>query len=128
MLDVSVLLGRRLEQVVKHACMWQFAFSDAMNLNEVGLWRLLISGKLKFTSEDHGHQFGLPAPVDCIAELHRELGGVAVTDCVARVGTTDLSISFGDNAMLEVIATSGGYENWVLNGGPFVIVGQPGYE
>ena len=128
MIDVSLLVGRRLEAVVKHDHVWGFTFSGGLGLEVSCLWRLLVTGKLNVTSEDHGHQFGLATPVDGRAVLRQLLVGTPVTAATARAGTVDLSLEFGVRGTLEVIATSAGYEAWVLGGADFFMVGQPGYE
>lgn len=127
MVDISLLLGKRLDQVDKDDFSWGFTFSGGLNLRVECLWRLLVSGKVVITSEDHGQQFGLPAPVDCVGELRR-IEGVSVTSAKVRAGTVDIALDFGDIATLEVIGTSAGYEAWVLSGPDILIVGQPGYE
>jgi len=126
MVDISILLGRILERVVKQEYAWEFTFSGGLMFRVDCLWRMLESGRIARTSEDHGHQFGLPEPVDCICEL-RQLLDKTVTAASVRAGTVDVSLGFGDQ-VLEIIATSAGYEAWVLSGQNVIVVGQPGYE
>jgi hypothetical protein len=128
MTDLSLLLGHRLDDVVKHDYSWEFVFSDRICLQVECLWRLVETGKLRATSEDHGHQFGLPAPVDCVAELRRQLVGATVEDVKVRAGTIDITLAFGSGRALEVIPTSTGYEAWQVNAPGVLIVGHPGYE
>jgi len=126
--DISLLFGKWLVQVEKDDFSWGFMFCDGLKLRVESLWRLIVSGRVVLTSEDHGQQFGLPAPVDCIGELLRRVGGVPVTSARVRARTVDITLDFGDTATLEVIATSAGYEAWALSGLDVLIVGQPGYE
>jgi hypothetical protein len=126
--DISLLVDKRLVQVVKDDFSWGFTFSGGLNLRVECLWRLLVSGRVVITSEDHGQQFGLPAPVDCVGELQRRVEGVPVTSAKVRARSVDISLDFGDIATLEVIATSAGHEAWVLSGQDVLMVGQPGYE
>ena len=128
MIDVSLLVGRRLDDVAKRDHIWEFAFSGGLGLEVGCLWRLLFVERLRLTSEDHGHQFGLPAPVDCLTELRQQIVGASVTAAAVRVGTVDMSLGFDGGYTLEVIATSAGYEAWLLGGGGLLMVGQPGYE
>jgi len=128
MVDLALLLGHRLDDVVKHDYSWEFVFSDRVCLQVECLWRLIVSGKLVITSEDHGQQFGLPAPVDCLAELRRQIIGAAVEDVKVRAGTIDITLGFGSGCVLEVIPTSAGYEAWQVNAPGLLIVGQPGHE
>ena len=129
MVDLSsLLLGHRLDDVVKLDYTWQFVFSDGVSLQVGCLWRLVVAGKLTLTSEDHGHQFGLPAPVDCVVELRREIVGAAVGDLKVRAGTIDITLAFGSGRTLEVIPTSAGYEAWKVSAPGVYMVGNPGYE
>ena len=80
------------------------------------MWRLLDSAHIEVTSEDHGQQFGLPAPLDCLARLRERIVGASVTSVHLRKGTLDLSIGFETGYTLEVIPTSAGYEAWQIGG------------
>jgi hypothetical protein len=124
----SLLLGRRLDDVVKHDYSWDFVFSDRVCLRVECLWRLVVSGRLAVTSEDHGHQFGLPSPVDCLGELRRQIIGAAVQDVNVRAGTIDITLGFGSGRTLEVIPTSAGYEAWQVSASGILMVGNPGHE
>src|SRR5579862_5495072 len=94
MTDISWLTEHRLDSVVKNEFTWDFVFSDGVNLQAECLWRLLESGHIVVTSEDHGHQFGLPKPIDCVEELCRRIGGAEVSSVGIRDGTLDLAIGF----------------------------------
>jgi hypothetical protein len=124
----SLLLSRRLDDVVKHDFTWEFVFSDRVRLQAACLWRLVVSGRLVLTSEDHGHKFGLPAPVDCVVGLQREIVGATVEDVKVRPGTIDITVGFGAGKTLEVIPTSAGYEAWQVNAPDVLMVGNPGHE
>jgi hypothetical protein len=126
--NISLLVGHRLDDVVKHGYSWEFVFSGALNFQVGCLWRLIVLGRIAITGEDHGQQFGLPAPVDCVKVLRQHVIGASVTDVKVRTGTLDVSLEFGTGTILEVIPNSAGYEAWQLNGRDILIVGQPGYE
>ncbi len=76
------------------------------------LWRVIVDGRLRLTSGDHGHQYGLPAPLDCHIEGKKLLVGRRVTAWRLREGTADLTLDFEGGIQLEVIAKSSGYEPW----------------
>ncbi len=128
MADLSLLLGHRLDDVVKHDFTWEFIFSERHRLQVESLWRLVVSGRLLVTSEDHGHQFGLPARVDCLSELRQQIIGATIENVRVRSGTIDITLDFGSERILEVITTSAGYEAWQVGGPDVLIVGNPGYE
>lgn len=128
MIDLSLLVGRQLEQVARHDGSWGFTFTGGVALRVDCLWRVTESGRLLLTSEDHGHRFGLPAAVDGVAELQRRFVGTSVTSATVREGGVDIALAFSCGAAIEVIATSAGYEAWVLSGQGVLMVGQPGHE
>ena len=43
---------------------WTFRLSDGGIIGAHSPWRLISHGRVHVTSLDHGHQFGLPQPVD----------------------------------------------------------------
>lgn len=81
------------------------------------LWRLIESGRIRRTSEDDGHQFGLPAPVDAAAEVNGYLVGAFVERVELRKGVLDLEFQFSTGHTLQVIPSSSGYEAWNLSMG-----------
>jgi hypothetical protein len=90
---------------------WWLYFESGATLFVECMWRKLENGVLSFTSEDHGHKFGLPAPFDGVSALE-ELSKHLVSSVTIREGTADVAISFGEHNILEIIPTSGGYESW----------------
>jgi hypothetical protein len=128
MADLSLLLGHRLDEVVKHDYSWEFVFSDRVRLQVECLWRLVVSDRLVITSEDHGHEFGLPLPVDCREELRRQIIGAAVEDVKVRPGTIDITLGFSSGRTLEVIPTSAGYEAWQVSAPGILMIGNPSHE
>ncbi len=92
---------------------WTFTFGDG----QAGLvvscpWRILAAGRIALAHQDHGHQFGLPAPVDGIVEGERLLSGKPVTAVLVHQDTADLTITFGGLTALEPFNNSSGYEGW----------------
>jgi len=57
----------------------QLVFVDGSRLR-ADYWRVTKDGKAVMSSFDHQQQYGLPAPIDAIAELQRQLQDRAVTD------------------------------------------------
>ncbi len=81
------------------------------------LWRLVEAGRIRFTSEDDGQQFGLPAPVDAASEVNGRLVGAAVEAVQLRKGLLDLELRFSTGHSLQVIPDSSGYEAWQVSRG-----------
>jgi hypothetical protein len=113
---LSWLVGDRITtaEFSTDAAAWELSFESRATLRFQCLWRLLDDGVLCLTSEDHGHQFGLPRPVDCVATL-RALAAYPISSIHLREGTADLILGFGTQFTLEVVAVSGGYESWHLS-------------
>ena len=113
-LDLSWMVGRTLIPVNFHEPgLWIFDVDGGL-LSVECPWRALEGGRLRRSSEDHGHPYGLPAPVDSLAYVREFLRGRAVTAARAREGTLDLVIEFGPERVLEVLPLSSGYEAWIL--------------
>jgi hypothetical protein len=72
--DCQPLVGQTLRSVEKKDYSWFFVFADDISIVTESTWRLLSEDGIIVTSEDHGHQFGLPAPVDA---AERVLAGVS---------------------------------------------------
>lgn len=103
---------------------WSFSFTDNICVYETGFWRLFKNNKIVFISEDHGHQFGLPKPVDLIKEVtevlkNKKLQEIKVTE------TGDLNLIIEDNILIEFFITSMGYENYQfqINGLRYIALG-----
>ena len=62
--DLTWLVGLQLKAVEKKDYSWFFTFDDGGSIATESFWRLITIEGVAVTSEDHGHQFGLPAPVD----------------------------------------------------------------
>jgi hypothetical protein len=75
---------------------------------------MIADGRLVLTSEDHGHPFGLPAPVDAHAQAEARLTGRRVTGVRVRPETADLLLEFEGGLLFEALANSSGYEPWAF--------------
>lgn len=113
-LDLSWMVGRRLIEVDFHEPgLWIFEIDGGL-LSVECPWRALEGGRMWRSSEDHGHPYCLPAPVDSLADVRQLLRGQVVTAARAREGTLDLVLEFGPERVLEVLPISSGYEAWIL--------------
>jgi hypothetical protein len=125
MKELAWLVGRRFESLARREHDWVIVFDKDASLVVACLWRLVESGRIRFTSEDDGQQFGLPAPVDATAEVSRRLSGAAVEAVELRTGLLDLELRFSTGHSLQIILTSSGYEAWTACSGnrQFIAVG-----
>jgi hypothetical protein len=123
--ELAWLVGHRFLSLTRREYDWVVAFDKNANIVVTCLWRLLESGRIRFTSEDDGQQFGLPAPVDAATEVNRRLAGAAVVGVGLRQGLLDLELQFGTEYTLQIIPDSSGYEAWnVVSGNrQFIAVG-----
>ena len=90
---------------------WRLHFESGATLYVGCTWRKIEKSVIVCTSEDHGHKFGLPTPIDGIALLEA-LSQFPITAVTVQSGTADILIEFGEDASLEIISTSAGYEPW----------------
>jgi hypothetical protein len=109
--DLSWLIGRRLHSVSKKDYTWFFVLDDQSHVASESSWRLLTE-RVAVTSEDHGHQFGLPAPVDAADVVRESVGDSPVDRFELNDRTGDLGICFKNGVTLQFLTLSCGYEGW----------------
>lgn len=112
--ELQLLVGYRFRSLVRRESDWVVTFDREASLVVACLWRLVESGHIQFTSADDGHQFGLPAPVDAVAEVNARLAGAAIEAVELREGLLDLELRFCSGYRLQIIPESSGYEAWNL--------------
>jgi hypothetical protein len=126
--DLGWLVGRTLTEVKRLGhCYWQFVFGPDAEVRSECPWRFIRDGGIALSNEDHGHQYGLPQPVDAEAECRALIGGAVVLTAEVREGSRDLVIGFGTGMRLELVPLSSGYESWQVAGpGRSLVVAQGG--
>ena len=108
----------------KRECDWVIEFASRFVMAVGTLWRLVGATYVCVTSEDHGHQFGLPAPVDAAAKANDLLSEATIQAVEFDARTGDLRFHFNDTLSLEIVTTSSGYESWQMwEAGEFFAVG-----
>src|SRR5215204_2875374 len=100
------LVGYRFQTLSRREYDWVVAFDKEADLVVGCLWRLVEAGRLRLTSEDDGHQFGLRSPVDAAAEANRCLAGALVERVDLGEGLLDLDLRFSTGHVLQVIPNS----------------------
>lgn len=114
--------------VVRREFDWVFTFDHGVALVAECLWRLLENDRIRFTSADEGQLFGLPTPVDAVAEINSRLTDAFVTAVELKSGTLDLRIAFNTGHVLELLPESSGYEAWNATCSGMLIVAAGGGE
>lgn len=89
-------------------------FADDISIVTESPWRFLSEDGIIVTSEDHGHQFGLQAPVDTAEEMLAGVSRKAVVTASITRPSGDLIIDFGGHCHLQFLQMSCGYESWRL--------------
>ena len=119
------LVGRQLQSFVRREFDWVMTFDSEAKLVIECLWRLIEDGRIRLTSQDDGHQFGLPAPVDAAVEMEKRIAGSLVEAVMLCDGILDLKISLSNGHDLQIIPNSSGYEAWTASDGrsQFIAVG-----
>src|SRR4051812_45752463 len=110
MSELAWLVGHSAQSLTRRESDWVLDFDKGVRLVIACLWRLVEAGRIRVTSEDDGHQFGLPAPVDAAAEVNRRLAKASVAAVEIREGTLDWELRFNGGHVLQVIPDSSGYE------------------
>jgi hypothetical protein len=123
--DLDWLARHRFQELIRYEQGWRFVFDRGAGATAGCLWRLLEAGRIRLTSQDNGHKFGLPAPVDLVREVNGRLAGVSAIAVVLQEGTLDLDIQFETGHRLQFISDSSGYESWTANNATreFIAVG-----
>lgn len=123
--DLDLLIGKTFKTLECREHDWLVTFGGDVALTVACLWRLLEDQRVRFTSNDDGQQFGLPATIDAAAEVNRRIGGAKVKSVELRVGTLDVDLGFSTGHRFQIIPDSSGYEAWEanLNGTSLVAVG-----
>jgi hypothetical protein len=114
-IDLSWMVGQVITQVSFHEpTQWSFVFGPESGIGVECLWRIVEHDRVVLTGEDHGHQFGLPTPVDAVAKSTVLIVGHRIAAVQLREATADILIEFSGGLRLEIIPTSSGYESWQL--------------
>lgn len=123
---LSWISGRKFLSLTRRDNDWLFGLERDTQIAVECLWRLIEKGRVRCTSEDHGQQFGLPAPIDAAAQVNRHIGGQFVANVELRAGTLDLELHLECDWMLQIIPDSSGYEAWSVRCpiGWFIAVGS----
>jgi hypothetical protein len=113
--DLSWMIGRHIAKVsFQEPVSWTFYFGEKGYINAECPWRILNQGRTTRGSDDHGQQYGLPAPIDAAAEAATLLSNLVIDGAQLRVGTSDILIDFSGNLRLEILPISSGYEGWQM--------------
>jgi hypothetical protein len=119
------IIGCRFQCFVRREYDWVLRLTNDVNIGISCLWRLLESDRIRFTSEDEGHQFGLPAPIDAAREVNHRLMGAVVNGVQLRPKLLDCEIQFSTGHIFQIIPNSSGYEAWEVCHGKrrFIAIG-----
>lgn len=90
----------------------QLLFTNGSKLR-ADYWRVTKDGKASISSFDHRQKYGLPAPIDAMAELQGQLQDRTVTNAQLDGESGDLLFEFSDNIKFRVFNFTG-YEVWEI--------------
>ncbi|AKQ47271.1 hypothetical protein TH63_19110 [Rufibacter radiotolerans] len=71
-------------------------------------------GKIRFTSNDHGQNYGHVDALDLTVEIPKLIGSASLLQINRHILTGDLNLIFRNNFKIEIINDSSGFENWNL--------------
>jgi hypothetical protein len=91
---------------------WYFYFANNIFASSTGFWRLLKANRINLVSFDHGHQFGLPQPVDLSERLTKQLTGKKLTEIRVDKDTADLTLVISEYIKIQIFIASTGYESY----------------
>ena len=77
-------------------------------------WRYIAKGHIQVSSEDHGHQFGLPTLVNATEVVITMTSGERISGADIYLETGDLTLQFTNGSFIQFMQMSSGYESWRL--------------
>ena len=110
--DMAWLVGRKIASIEKLDFSWFFVFDDGSSIGTESPWRLLSTNGIVASSEDDGHSFGLPAPVNAAERAIEIVLQNHISGFELRERTADLIIYLANNTAIEVLNLSCGYDGW----------------
>lgn len=108
------LIGRRCSRVEWREYDWLLGLECGGAIRLAVPWRIVNGGRIACASEDHGHLFGLAAPLDVVEIASSILRGKSVSAVAVDHETADLAIWFEEIARLDAFNNSAGYEGWEI--------------
>jgi hypothetical protein len=109
------MIGRRIAAVrLVEPISWWFDLAGGGSLRVDTLWRIVASGRVQASSEDHGQRFGLPEAVDSGARAVDILANSQVRQAAFGRDTGDVLLDFDNDSRLGIVTTSSGYESWSI--------------
>lgn len=112
--DLTWLVGQKISKVEYSEPLWRFTFENGGYIQATTFWRLLAEGRIFVTSEDHGHIFGLPKPVNAAERVIKIVQGQTISKFLVAEITSDLLLHFSNGVQIHILNTSGGYESWEI--------------
>ncbi len=107
------LLCGSVIRLEKNEASWSVLFAEKRVI-VTDIWRLIGSKGIVVTDEDHGHQFGLPSPVDAESQANKALADHRITDVDFDQRTGDLALHIEGGLTLQILTTSMAYEIWTM--------------
>ena len=109
---------------------WVISFGGFDGLTLEAPWRIVQNGRIAFSSQDDGHKFGFPQPIDGEATANSLLKERRVDAVELDRITADLRLHFDGETRLDVFNYSIGYEGWQarfrIGGDGVLIIGMGG--
>lgn len=105
---------------------WFLQFDNNISFSLYSIWRLFINETVSLISNDHKHKFGLPNPVDLVADLNDNLKNKILIEIQIEKNTGDLILIFSENTKLIAYTSSMGYESYEVFVGGKQFVAQGG--
>jgi hypothetical protein len=125
-MNIPFSLGKTFFELItydKDANSWLIHFTSDVIVNIEGFWRLLEKNQIVFVSMDHGHLFGLAAPVDLAKEMTSKLENIQLLEIKVEDEIGDLTLVFDDNFRMQIFIASTGYETYQVSSGKITYIG-----
>jgi hypothetical protein len=126
--SIYIKTNSRLKDIVyeKDGDSWYLTFDNDISFSFYTIWRLFKNDIVTLISNDHGHQFGLPKPVDLILDLKSSLDNKTLKEICVEKNSGDLYLNFDEDVKLIAYVSSMGYESFQFSANGKQFIGQGG--
>lgn len=109
---LNAWIGRECTEVLHREYDWVFSFENTGTVTCECPWRIVCNDYIALANIDDGQLFGLKVPVDGPAKAKELVAGKKVVSVQVAPISSDLTVSFERETILELFNHSSGYEGW----------------
>lgn len=114
-IDKALFIGQEITKItLEESQDWLFEFNKGAIIRISTPWRIIDTKQIRQTSDDEGHIYGLPKPVNVAKNVMEMLKGKKIIEFSTDTITADIVFKFEDNLKIQTFGNSSGYEPWYM--------------